>query len=58
MADSETESLTERQENELQILKAIYIDDVQDIREKDAWKVTVTMMLLSTYCIVALHRNA
>ena len=33
------ESLTERQENELQALKAIYFD-VKDLRENDTWEVT------------------
>ena len=33
------ESLSERQEYELQILEAIYIDEVTDLRKKDAWKV-------------------
>ena len=32
------ESLTERQENELQALKAIYFD-VKDLRENDTWEV-------------------
>lgn len=33
------ESLSERQEFELQALEAIYTGDVVDLREKDAWKV-------------------
>lgn len=32
------ESLSERQEFELQALEAIYTGDVVDLREKDAWK--------------------
>ena len=34
------ESLTERQENELQALKAIYFD-VKDLRENDTWEVII-----------------
>ena len=34
------ESLTERQEHEIQFLEAIYMDDVKDLRKNDAWKVS------------------
>lgn len=37
-ACDDEESLTERQENELQALKAIYFD-VKDLRESDPWEV-------------------
>lgn len=41
MATAEdAESLSERQENELEVLKAIYVDDVSDLRDGDAWKVS------------------
>ncbi len=36
---NEEESLSERQENELQLLEAVYIGDVIDLRNNDAWKV-------------------
>lgn len=36
MADS---TLFERQNDELEVLKAIYIDDVVDLRNEDVWKV-------------------
>ena len=38
MADDE-ESLEERQENEVEALKAIYDVDFEDLRAKDVWKV-------------------
>lgn len=33
-------SYVERQEDELQVLKAVLMDDVEDLRMKDAWKVS------------------
>ncbi|CAG0879388.1 unnamed protein product [Darwinula stevensoni] len=33
------ETLTERQENEVQVLESIYQGDVEDVRKKDTWKV-------------------
>ena len=39
----ETETLAERQENELQVLQAIFCDDVTDLRTKDAWKVRIVL---------------
>lgn len=40
-AAGDSEPLTERQENEVELLKAIYCDDIQDLRENDAWKVGI-----------------
>ena len=49
MASAEdSESLAERQENELQVLQAIYVDDVEDRRENDAWKVISNMSFRPT----------
>lgn len=39
MADMATAFL-ERQEDELSVLKAILLDDVEDLRSGDAWKVS------------------
>lgn len=39
MSSEHEESLHDRQENELEVLRAIYMDDVKDLRENDAWKV-------------------
>ena len=39
MESNEEESLGERQENEVEVLKAIYDYDFEDLREKDVWKV-------------------
>ena len=38
--DDDVESLTERQEHEIQFLEAIYMDDVKDLRKNDPWKVS------------------
>ena len=38
---SSPDSLKERQENELQLLEAIYVNDVTDLRNQDAWKVKI-----------------
>lgn len=32
-------SLQERQEDELKVIEAIYMQDVEDLRSADAWKV-------------------
>ena len=34
-----TESYKERQEDELQVLQSIFMTDLKDMRENDAWKV-------------------
>ncbi|XP_069116071.1 eIF-2-alpha kinase GCN2-like [Argopecten irradians] len=34
-----SEDFSERQEDELQVLQAVYMDDVEDLRAKDVWKV-------------------
>lgn len=34
------ESFRERQEDELQVLKSVYMEDVVDLRERDSWKVS------------------
>ena len=39
MADQSEESLVERQEEEVEVLKAIYDCDFQDLRKSDVWKV-------------------
>ena len=39
MANACEETVEERQENELQLLEAVYNDDVVDLRHRDAWKV-------------------
>ena len=39
MASSEEDSLEERQENEVEVLRSIYDRDFEDIRNKDVWKV-------------------
>jgi len=39
MAEKGEESLEERQENEVEALKAIYDTDFEDLRNKDVWKV-------------------
>ena len=36
---TQMESLTERQDNEVELLKAVYSEDLKDLRENDAWKV-------------------
>ena len=60
-------SLKERQEDELQVLRAVYMDDVKDIRLQDAWKVQrppelqitlkpqESMNETETYCMIDLH---
>ena len=39
MGETEEESLEERQENEVEVLKAIYDIDFEDLRAKDVWKI-------------------
>ena len=34
-----TDALRERQEDELQVLQAVFMDDYVDLRKNDAWKV-------------------
>ncbi|KAI8514989.1 Eukaryotic translation initiation factor 2 alpha kinase 4 [Branchiostoma belcheri] len=38
MADAE-ETYEERQENEVELLSAVYVDDFKDLRDQDAWKI-------------------
>eukprot|EP00058_Branchiostoma_floridae_P027964 XP_002613455.1 hypothetical protein BRAFLDRAFT_71943 [Branchiostoma floridae] len=38
MADTE-ETYEERQENEVELLSAVYVDDFKDLRDQDAWKI-------------------
>lgn len=47
------ESLSERQEFELQALEAIYTGDVVDLREKDAWKACFVYynLILNQFCV-------
>ncbi|KAG1661721.1 eIF-2-alpha kinase GCN2 [Nymphon striatum] len=39
MNDKDKESLETRQENEIEFLKAVYLEDFEDVRENDVWKV-------------------
>jgi hypothetical protein len=41
MEASSEGSTEERQESELQMLQAIYMEDVSDLRNQDAWKVGI-----------------
>ena len=45
--------LKERQEDELQVLQAVFMGDYEDLRTKDAWKV---MKLCSHCCLGVLDK--
>lgn len=41
-----SQSLSERQEDEIQALLSIFMDDASDLREQDAWKVLKLVYIL------------
>ena len=45
----EGETLSERQEEELKSLEAIFMQDVSDLRKKDTWKVKVSIDLMNLF---------
>ena len=55
MATADEESVQERQENELQLLQAVYLDDVVDLRQSDAWKVIILMLVIHYFNFMAMY---
>ncbi len=45
--EEDEESLTERQNSELELLQSIYGHQVEDLRSKDAWKVIFIIIYLT-----------
>ena len=38
--ENEIQNYEERQEDEMEFLKCVFINDLEDLREKDPWKVS------------------
>jgi len=43
------QSNKERQDDEIQVLQAIFMDDFHDLRQKDAWKVRTFFNTLNLF---------
>lgn len=47
-----SELYKERQQDELQVLQSIYMHDFNDLRTKDAWKVSVIILYYFAFSLL------
>ena len=54
MEEVEEESYEERQRDELEFLQFVFMNDFEDLREKDTWKVWLHISLLLLLLLILL----